>query len=74
MTDFSHVATGVYSPTAPPRKRRLRGARSTWETSSLVGRSFSFNDAERIAAAVERGEKGLLPYFGQIVVATQIIR
>ena len=73
ITAFSHVmyATGVYSPTAPPRKRRLRGVRSTWDTSSLVGRSFSFNDAERIAAAVERGE-GLLPYFGQIVVATQI--
>ena len=57
MTGFSHIyVTGVYSPTAPPRKRRLRGVRSTWETSSLVGRSFSFNDAERIAAAVERGE------------------
>ena len=49
--------TGVYSPTAPPRKRRLHSGRaSRWVSSSWVGRSLSFNDAERIAEAVERGE------------------
>ena len=50
--------TSVYSPTAPPRKRRLHSGRgSRWVSSSWVGRSLSFNDAERIAEAVERGEE-----------------